>query len=137
MFSAMVKFPEREEPVITELIWQLYAPDGNEKTKLRKRIQLFESGKELPQEYGPITINARNLKNGEYKVALTHRFVEEPETYFQDIFPFKLFEAIRIKKVLVTADPEIQKGRSILSKKGGQKRGSSKKGVNSLSLINS
>lgn len=112
-FRAEVIHPEFDPPPLTELMWQLFDPDGNEKTAIRKRLQTSESGKTLTYEFGPITINAKSLKNGKYRVALTHRLYEKPKVSASDIYTFILFQPLKITSMAITSGRDDKTEKSV------------------------
>jgi len=105
-FEAEISHPEFVPAAISELIWQLFDADGNEKIKLRKRVQVAESGKRVKYAYGPIGINTESLRNGVYRVSLTHRLYDNPEVSKQAVYSFKLLLPLRIKGLRIVSNPE-------------------------------
>ncbi len=110
-FQANVRHPVAEPPLLTELYWQLYDVRDKAIEGVNKRYQAIESDKEVNYRFR-FKLNA--LEDGRYKVALTHRLIENSDVFVQSVTHFNLYQDIKINKLVVTANPENQEKRKIL-----------------------
>jgi|GEM_PF-3521888 len=97
--KAKVPHPDTEEPLISNLIWQLYDGAGNPVSEYQHSVQAYESGG--VKDYR-IRFRLKDLENGSYTVGLTHQLAADPEIDFQATKSFKLYQALRIKRIWVT-----------------------------------
>jgi hypothetical protein len=110
-FSARVPFPQKQEPVMTRLIWQVYYADGRPVPGLAKEIDAIESG--ITKEYR-FRFRPDHLSDGQYIVALTHLVVSDSQNRRQAQTSFHLLDKVKIDKLLVTDEKERQIHREIL-----------------------
>ena len=110
-FQADVPHPESETPLLTELFWQLYDANGAAIDGISKKIQAVESGKSVNYRF---RFRLKDLENGRYKVALTHRLVNDEDVSVQAVSHFDLYQAVKITRLVVTANPKDQSGRDSL-----------------------
>jgi hypothetical protein len=110
-FSADVPHPAADPPLLTELFWQLYDAKDNAVPGVHKQDQAVKAGGHAKYSF---RFRLNNLKNGRYKLGLTHRLMEDPSVSAQAVVPFSVFQEVSITRIVVTADPKDQSGRRTL-----------------------
>lgn len=110
-FQADLKHPGGEaQPA--QLVWQVYDRAGNPVQGLSKQEQLLEAGTTKNHRF---KIQLDDLDEGDYSVRLTHFFTESPEEKKQAEARFRVSQAVRIERVLVTDNPGDQTHKPVLS----------------------
>ena len=98
-FEAEVEHPASDPPIPTQLFWQVYDSEKRPIEGLSKSIDTYETGGKKTYTFGFIP---DHFNNGDYYTALTHRLVSNPEVAIQSVYPFTVFQAAVIEKILVT-----------------------------------
>ena len=98
-FEAEVEHPASDPPIPTQLFWQVYDSEKRPIEGLSKSIDTYETGGKKIYSFGFIP---DHFNNGDYYTALTHRLVSNPEVAIQSVYPFTVFQAAVIEKILVT-----------------------------------
>lgn len=90
-------------PVLANLIWQLYTVSGEPIPEFNKTRQIAGRGNE---EQCSFHIRASELANGMYFVALTHQFAFDPTRFYQASEPFEVKQPLAIKEVVIDESPK-------------------------------
>jgi hypothetical protein len=96
---ALVSHPETEEPLLTNLVWQLYDEKGAPVSRYQKQVQASETGGQ--REYR-VRFLLEGLPNGRYTAALTHQLALNPEVRSQASAGFTLFQPVTITRIWAT-----------------------------------
>ncbi len=104
-FQADLKHPAGK-PEPAQLFWQVYDGMGKPVPGLGKQEQVYESGAIKNHRF---KIGLDNLADGEYSVGLTHVFNAAPGVKVNAVSRFRIAQAVRIDRVLVTDNPDDQK----------------------------
>jgi hypothetical protein len=98
-FLAEVEHPASVAPIATQLFWQVYDSGKRPVEGLNKIVPAYETGGKKSYLF---RFRLDNMNNGDYIVALTHRLVSNPDIFTQAVFPFRIFQAVKIDRLLVT-----------------------------------
>lgn len=111
-FTAEIKHPVFREEItpITRLIWQVYDSRDNPLTGLGKVMDVVENGENRRYHF---RFRADNLPNGDYYVRL-QQSIPARGIKNQADYPFKVYQPVRISRVLVTDNKERQEDRQYL-----------------------
>ncbi len=110
-FKAEVPHPKSDEPLVTNLFWQLYDSKGNPVKKIKKTIPAYESGGKRDYKF---SFKNDGFKPGKYTIALTHSLAEDPKISEQATFDFEVHDAVNIKKLIVTDSPDGDRHKNVL-----------------------
>lgn len=103
-FQADLKHPQGK-PEPAKLFWQVYNRAGKPLPGLGKEVPLLEAGTTRNYRF---RIQLEDLADGDYTVGLTHLFSSDPERKTQATIQFRLSQAVRIDRILVTDNPDDQ-----------------------------
>jgi hypothetical protein len=98
-FLAEVEHPASETLLATQLFWQVYDAGKQPVAGLNKSLNTYEKGGKKPYTF---RFRLDNMNNGEYTVALAHRLVSNPDVSTQAVFPFRVFQEVKIDRLVVT-----------------------------------
>ncbi|MBD3379573.1 MAG: hypothetical protein GF408_03820 [Candidatus Omnitrophica bacterium] len=100
-FEAEVPHPETEEPVATNLLWQLYGPGNKPVQGARKSTQAYEKGGTRTYRF---KMKLGGLEDGEYVMGLMHYLAAEPSIKTESTYPFSVYNSVRFTSLIVTPD---------------------------------
>lgn len=99
-------------PVISNLIWQLYAPSGDAVDGVTQLLQRSAEGGTEALEF---RLPVENLSNGAYRVGLTHRSAVDETLQAVSTASFDLYQAVRIDELVVDTSLEATTHRPVLT----------------------
>lgn len=111
-FQADVKHPKSDPPLLSSLYWQVYDTNGKPIEGLKKQVQAYES--DVTKNYR-FRFSLDNMDNGSYTMALTHFLANDPEVKTQASYRFRLFQQVRIDRLVVTTDSKDQTHKNVLN----------------------
>jgi len=110
-----------ETTVLENLSWQLFGPDDQPVDGVSKVRQLSSSGNvgkvdcaTDSSSIGCFRFRLDDLANGAYKVAFTHQNAEDPGQVDQAVVGFKLYQSVKLDRLVVDVSPEGQSHREVL-----------------------
>ncbi len=93
---------EPEDPVLANLIWQLYDVDGKPVAGVGLIRQLLEMGGE---ELVTFKVKVKGFVNGHYYLGLTHQQASHPEVSSQAVERFEVSQKVAITSLVIDESP--------------------------------
>lgn len=90
-------------PVLANIIWQLYTVSGQPVPGFNKTRQILGLGN---QEFCTFRVRSAELANGMYFVALTHQLASDPSNFYQASAFFEINQPLAIKQVVIAESPQ-------------------------------
>ncbi len=92
-------------PVLANVIWQLYTSSGEPIPEFNKTRQIIGIGN---QEFCLFRVRSGELANGLYFIGLTHQLASDPSSYYQSSLSFEVRQPVAVKRIVIDETPRGQ-----------------------------